>query len=606
MHRGQRAQVVHVAREVRHRARRARLSAARPGTAPCAATRRARGTGSRRSCSPAARRRRRRRRGPARPRRRPARRPRVRSRAPSRAAAAAELVVHAVHDHALQRHAQLAPSCCARYSASPSTCSSGLVTSTNAVSAPRSTSYARSTRLVEVLEEAAHAGEEVGDLGERRDAGRLLDAAEEEARGAVHGAQRRPAGASSTGGRTSARRCGRGSRRCAAAPRGSRARGASAACRRRSGRSGRSRRARRAARSPCTRASRRRSARGAGRTDWRGCARAPRPARGARRARPRRPSGRASSRRACRAPCASPCVANSAARDLPRLAAERREAERAGEPARRVDREDDRRAGPASAPQSAIDAATVVLPTPPLPAEMTMRWRSTSFAQRHAAPRASAAPTVAPTSPLDRRARARPAPNSSAKRNGSSTIGVVAERRRAGARGAALLMLRPAALLGRASATPARSARSGGRRGRGRRCAAPRATSASKRRRWTRFTTTSPAAVPSAPVSCALRLERLRRPASPRRASPGARAVVRGVAQQVDDLRRLALHEPGAERLARRLRHAQILQAVAGRRRVDDDDVPGRRPPSSRVASYQILPTVMSSFSPGAAATKYW
>ena len=30
------------------------------------------------------------------------------------------------------------------------------------------------------------------------------------------------------------------------------------------------------------------------------------------------------------------------------------------------------------------------------------------------------------------------------------------------------------------------------------------------------------------------------------------------------------------------------------------------RPPSSRVVSYQILPTVMSSFRPGAAATKYW
>src|SRR5438128_1917124 len=46
---------------------------------------------------------------------------------------------------------------------------------------------------LEVLEEPAHAREEVRDLGERRDARRLLEAAEQEARGAVHGAQRGPA-----------------------------------------------------------------------------------------------------------------------------------------------------------------------------------------------------------------------------------------------------------------------------------------------------------------------------------------------------------------------------------------------------------------------------
>ncbi|TMA66610.1 MAG: hypothetical protein E6J68_07505, partial [Deltaproteobacteria bacterium] len=39
---------------------------------------------------------------------------------------------------------------------------------------------------LEVLEEPAHAREEVRDLGERRDARRLLEAAEQEARGAVH------------------------------------------------------------------------------------------------------------------------------------------------------------------------------------------------------------------------------------------------------------------------------------------------------------------------------------------------------------------------------------------------------------------------------------
>ena len=82
--------------------------------------------------------------------------------------------------------------------------------------------------------------------------------------------------------------------------------------------------------------------------------------------------------------------------------------------------------------------------------------------------------------------------------------------------------------------------------------------------------------------------------------------AVRAVASSSIDLLRLALHEPRAERVGRGARHAEVLQPVARRRRVDDDRVPLRPAPSFRFSSYQILPTVMSSFSPGAAATKYW
>ena len=59
------------------------------------------------------------------------------------------------------------------------------------------------------------------------------------------------------------------------------------------------------------------------------------------------------------------------------------------------------------------------------------------------------------------------------------------------------------------------------------------------------------------------------------------------VAQQLGDLARLALHEAGAEGLARRLRHAQILEAVARRGRVHHDRVP-RRPPA--LAARRLVP----------------
>src|SRR6266403_1831877 len=43
----------------------------------------------------------------------------------------------------------------------------------------------------------------------------------------------------------------------------------------------------------------------------------------------------------------------------------------------------------------------------------------------------------------------------------------------------------------------------------------------------------------------------------------------RGILEQVEDLARLAPDEPGAERLVRRRRHAQVLEAVPRRRRID-------------------------------------
>src|SRR5947208_3301395 len=143
---------------------------------------------------------------------------------------------------------------------------------------------------------------------------------------------------------------------------------------------------------------------------------------------------------------------------------------------------------PPSAPQSAIEAATVVFPTPPLPAEMTIRCRSTS----------SRSVTTTSSAGAPRPRRAPPS------------------RPPAGARPA-----------------PAPRARTPPRRGTGARPAARR---------------------------------RCRRAGAP-------------VAQQLGDLRRLALHQTGAEGLARRLRHAEILEAVAGRGRVHHERVP-RRPPA--------------------------
>ncbi len=46
------------------------------------------------------------------------------------------------------------------------------------------------------------------------------------------------------------------------------------------------------------------------------------------------------------------------------------------------------------------------------------------------------------------------------------------------------------------------------------------------------------------------------------------------ILEQVEDLPRLAPHEPGAERFVRCGGHPQVLQAVTGRGRVDDDRVP--------------------------------
>ena len=79
-------------------------------------------------------------------------------------------------------------------------------------------------------------------------------------------------------------------------------------------------------------------------------------AHGARPARPRRPSDRASARRACRA--ARGPARRGSRRDLARpRCPSAAQAERVGEAARRIDRDAPPCAGPASAPQSATDAA---------------------------------------------------------------------------------------------------------------------------------------------------------------------------------------------------------------------------------------------------------
>ena len=131
----------------------------------------------------------------------------------------------------------------------------------------------------------------------------------------------------------------------------------------------------RAARSPCTPANRRSSATGAGRSGWRGCARAPR--RGAWRSTSASQAPFWSSIMAVSDPLAPmPCARRGSSGYLaPRCRAS--QAERVGQAARRVDGHHDGAPSLDRAPERQA-AAAVVLPTPPLPAEITIRCRSTT------------------------------------------------------------------------------------------------------------------------------------------------------------------------------------------------------------------------------------
>ena len=227
------------------------------------------------------------------------------------------------------------------------------------------------------------------------------------------------------------------------APRGSRARCATAACRGRAGRSGPRRGSRTASPSPCTPASRRARSRAAGRSGSRGSGRgSPRRARAC--GRPRRTSAFASSiiAQSSPPPGSTPASANSAGSTwrsaLPSSG-------RPSESARRF-------AGsivstatflPRAAIPAAIAAEVVVLPTPPEPAQMQTRLPSSSSATRgHQAtsrsasaldlprPRARARTGTAASSPAPRQSP----PGGRAARAGTRARRLSRERRAAGRR----------------------------------------------------------------------------------------------------------------------------------------------------------------------------
>src|SRR5439155_3128597 len=453
---------------------------------------------------------------------------------------------------------------------------------------------------LEVLEEPAHVREEVRDLGQRRDAGGLLEAAKQKAGGAVHGAQRRPARrevrAHEPFDDLAVEEVGDPARGLEEVERVARRRGVdhdqvvAAALGQRAELLDRHVlvRAREALREvlvePVGEDAVARLGRRVPLDEG-----IPRPL-------------LVEHHRGERALRREALGAEVLGRDVAFPAAERREAERAGEPAGRVDGQHDGTPPFERPPEGQRRGHRRLAEATAAGGDADLMARD-EVAERHGRSADTAArPGLAVSSSRDRRSTS-PRSNSSTKRKGSSTIGTsrMAARRRV--RYAALISDQPLS-----SAARSHTARTSARSSAPTRLAASRSAARAageKRRWWTRFTITEPTGMASGPTSSACVSSVSATGISSARVTR-CTAVVRGSRRSSTTFAasRCTRPAPKVSRAACGMRRYCTLWPVAGASTTTASH--SGRPRSWRVVSYQILPTVMSSFSPGAAATKYW